>query len=108
MKHVCCLVLLALASGFISPAYACSLPPAPSKIPNGAEASKEELIVAMQTLKRYNTDVHNYTKCIEFEANQNRLTREEQARRHNEAVDRLGEVAEKFNEQLRVFKGRTG
>ena len=47
------------------------------------------MVAAMQTLKRYNTDVNNYVKCLEFEAKQNRLSRDEQARQHNAAIDGL-------------------
>jgi len=91
------------------PAWAgCSLPLAPSKVPDGTSASTEEMLAAMQTLKRYNNDVGNYIKCLEFEASQNRLSRDEQAREHNAAVDGLQTIAAKFNEQVRLFKSKSG
>jgi hypothetical protein len=62
------------------------------------------MIAAMQTLKRYDTDVQNFTKCLEFEASQNRLTRDMQNQQQNAAVDRLKRVAEAFNVQVKVFK----
>lgn len=86
----------------------CSLPSAPSKVPDGTSATEQEMVVAMQTLKRYNVDVNNYVKCLEFEANQNRLSRDEQARQHNAAIDGLQAIAAKFNEQVRLFKSRSG
>lgn len=86
----------------------CTLPPAPSKVPDGSTASEQDMVVAMQTLKRYNTDVNNYVKCLEFEANQNRMSRDEQARQHNAAIDGLQTVAAKFNEQVRIFKSKSG
>jgi hypothetical protein len=86
----------------------CTLPPAPSKVPDGNAASEQEMVAAMQTLKRYNTDVTNYVKCLEFEANQNRLSRDEQARQHNAAIDGLQAIAAKFNEQVRLFKAKSG
>ena len=61
---------------------------------------------AMQTLKRYDTDVNNYVKCLAFEAQQLRLTREEQARRHNVAIEALQSAADRFNAQMRVFMAR--
>lgn len=106
-----CKTLLALLAGsaFAVPAVSgCSLPPAPNKVPDGTSASEQEMVVAMQTLKRYNTDVNNYVKCLEFEATQNRLSRDEQARQHNSAIDGLQAVAAKFNEQVRLFKARSG
>jgi hypothetical protein len=91
------------------PAYGgCALPPAPSKVPDGSTASESEMVAAMQTLKRYNTDVNNYIKCLEFENRQNRLSSDEQGRLHNATIDSLKLIADKFNEQVRVFKGRGG
>jgi hypothetical protein len=86
----------------------CTLPPAPSKVPDGTTASEQEMIAAMQTLKQYNTDVTNYVKCLDFEANQNRLSHDEQARQHNDAIEGLQAIAAKFNEQVRVFKAKNG
>src|SRR5690349_1084944 len=88
-----------------APSWAgCVLPAAPSKIPSGNQATETEMMAALQTLKRYNVDVSNYLKCLEFEAQQNRLTRYDQAVRHNAAIDSLESIAGQFNEQLRVFK----
>jgi hypothetical protein len=104
-KHVCA----ALVAGMIThlPAYAdCVLPEAPSKIPDGTSASQPEMIAAMQTLKAYNGDVQVYLKCLEFETKQNRMSSDEQAKKHNAAVSQLEKVAAKFNEQVRVFKSK--
>jgi hypothetical protein len=86
----------------------CNLPPAPSKVPDGTSAAEAEMVAAMQTLKRYDSDVNTYLKCLEFEAKQNRITKDEQSRKHNSAVDMLQSVAAKFNEQVRVFKAKSG
>jgi hypothetical protein len=108
MRRTKSIVLLA-ALGLGQPAWgACTLPPPPSKVPDGNSATEPEMVAAMQTLKRYNTDVTNYVKCLEFEANQNRLSRDEQARQHNSAIDGLQAIAAKFNEQVRLFKSKKG
>jgi hypothetical protein len=86
----------------------CSLPPAPSKVPDGSTAAEAEMIAAMQTLKRYDADVTTYLKCLEFEARQNRVSKEEQSRKHNTALEQLQSIAAKFNEQVRVFKAKSG
>ena len=104
-------ILLALALAYAAslPAHAdCVLPPAPSKIPDGSTASQQEMVTAMQTLKEYNGDVETYTKCLEFEAKQNRLSHTDEERMHNSAVDTLQKVAAKFNEQVRTFKAKSG
>ena len=103
------LCLALMASAFTLPAFAdCALPTAPAKIPDGASAKEPEMVAAMQTLKQYDTDVNTYVKCLEFEAKQNRLSREEQARRHNQAMDSLTQTAAKFNEQVKLFKSKAG
>lgn len=103
------LVAVALAYAASLPAHAdCVLPPAPSKIPDGATASQQEMVTAMNTLKEYNGDVETYTKCLEFEAKQNHLTKADEERMHNTAVDTLQKVAAKFNEQVRTFKAKSG
>jgi hypothetical protein len=86
----------------------CVLPPAPSKIPDGNTASQQEMITAMNTLKEYNGDVDTYTKCLEFEAKQNRLSHVDEEKMHNAAVETLQKVAAKFNEQVRTFKAKSG
>jgi predicted transglutaminase-like cysteine proteinase len=104
-------ILLAVALAYAAslPAHAdCVLPPAPSKIPDAATASEQEMITAMQTLKEYNGDVDTYTKCLEFEAKQNRLSHTDVEKMHNNAVETLQKVAAKFNEQVRAFKAKSG
>ncbi|HEY8508364.1 MAG TPA: hypothetical protein VIL32_08410 [Steroidobacteraceae bacterium] len=100
------LALGCLAAG---PVFAeCVLPPAPTKIPDGNTATEAEMVAAMQTLKRYDGDVNTYLKCLEFEAKQNRITKDDQSRKHNQAVDLLQSIANKFNEQVRIFKAKNG
>jgi predicted transglutaminase-like cysteine proteinase len=104
-------ILLAVALAYAAslPAHAdCVLPPAPSKIPDGSTASQQEMLTAMQTLKEYNGDVETYTKCLDFEARQNRLSHTDEQKMHNSAVETLQKVAAKFNEQVRTFKSKSG
>jgi len=103
-----CLPILVMGLLALPAHGSCVLPLAPSKFPDGATATELELVTAMQTLKRYSMDVNNYLKCLEFEAGQQRLSRDDQAARHNAAVDGLQAITQKFNEQVRIFKARTG
>jgi hypothetical protein len=106
-KRILAAVALTLAASL--PAYAeCVLPPAPSKVPDGRTASEQEMLTAMQTLKEYNGDVDTYNKCLEFEAKQNRLSRADEEKMHNTAVETLQKIAAKFNEQVRSFKAKSG
>jgi hypothetical protein len=52
--------------------------------------------------------VDTYTKCLEFEAKQNRLSHIDEEKMHNSAVETLQKVAAKFNEQVRTFKSKSG
>lgn len=109
MKRVKNMCFALIAGCFALPAVAdCTAPVAPTKVPDGASAGEADMVSAMQTLKRFDSDVNTYIKCLEFEAKQNRLSREEQARRHNQAMDSLTQIAAKFNEQVRVFKAKSG
>jgi hypothetical protein len=107
MNRVRTLCFALIAGGFALPVMAeCTAPVAPSKVPDGSTAAEADMIAAMQTLKKFDTDVNTYVKCLEFEAKQNRLSRDEQTRRHNQAMDSLTQIAAKFNEQVRVFKAK--
>jgi hypothetical protein len=102
-------VLLLLAGLMSRSAQAdCMLPPPPSKIPDGANASQQEMLNAMMTLKQYDGDVSVYLKCLEFESRQNRIPPSLRDLKHDAAVAQLQEVADKFNQQVRVFKSKHG
>ena len=98
--------LVLLAAGLPLPVHACSPPRAPVKFPDGSTATQDEMVASMRTLRRYQVDVDSFVKCLEFEASQNRMPRESQAIQHNTIVETLRIVADKFNEQVRIFKER--
>ncbi len=88
-------------------AYAnCHLPPAPSRIPDGATASQQQMVTAMQTIQEYNHDVQTYLQCLKFEVRQNQLSSNAQVSLHNAAVDQLKQIASKFNSEVRIFKSK--
>jgi hypothetical protein len=90
-----------------APAWAsCRLPAAPSKIPDGARASAQQMLTAMQTIQEYNRDVHTYLKCLDFEARENRLSPSRQVTLHNAALRKLMQIATTFNHQVQIFKSR--
>lgn len=104
-KQLCAAVLAVAAF----PVFAdCHLPPAPSKVPDGASATKQQMVTAMQTLQHYNGDVNVYLKCLDFEARRNRLSAAQQESMHNSAVATLQRIAAQFNAQVRVFKAKSG
>jgi hypothetical protein len=84
----------------------CQLPAPPSHIPDGSSASQQEMVAAMQTLKQYNADVEDYTKCLEFEQRRNLITNDLQAMHRDSALTTLASVVNRFNEEVRRFKAR--
>jgi hypothetical protein len=84
----------------------CLLPAPPSHIPDGSSANEQEMLAAMRTLKQYNDDVNEYTRCLEFQQRQNQLSFEDRAKHSDAALNTLATVAARFNEQVRRFKAR--
>ena len=102
-------------------AYAdCSYPAAPSKLPDGASATLEEMVAGQKAVKEYDKAIKDYVDCIDKEVDQkiaqggDKLKPEQkadmqkvEAQKHNAAIDQLQSVADRFNEQVKVFKART-
>jgi hypothetical protein len=113
-------IVAALAAG---PVYAeCSYPPAPEKIPDGNTATREEMLAGQQAVKNYDKAINAYLACIKLERDDavskigDKPTPEQkkaiedmdrvEVQKHNAAVDQLQSVAERFNEQVRVYKAK--
>jgi hypothetical protein len=112
----------ALIAAFTAgPAYAdCSYPPAPAKLPDGASATLEEMVAGQKTVKDYDKAIKEYVDCIDKELEEKIAKAGDQlkpqqkadmqkveAQKHNAAIDQLQSVADRFNEQVKVFKTRT-
>ncbi len=87
----------------------CVRPPAPS-VPDGATASKEEMISANQAVKKFVAETEAYIECVNTEeaaVPEEEVTpemRESYVTRHNAAVDAMQGVAEQFNGAIRAYK----
>jgi hypothetical protein len=115
------LTALVLAGGFAAAQSnaACTYPAAPGKLPDGTVATKEEMLAAKKLVTQYNTDVDAYLGCLDSEyqaklASMPDATEEQKAEmlrvqneKHNAAVDKVKEVADQFNEQLRAWKAKS-
>ena len=84
----------------------CLLPAPPSHLPDGSSANEQEMLAAMRTLKQYNDDVNEYTRCLEFQQRQSRISFEDREKHSVDALNTLAIVAARFNEQVRRFKAR--
>ncbi|HEY7754349.1 MAG TPA: hypothetical protein VH856_11085 [Steroidobacteraceae bacterium] len=107
--------LALLAAG--SAQAACIYPRAPDRVPDGKTATYEEMLAAQKAVQQFNDDINSYNACLDMEMStyetsgqfdENRLAelRAMQAKKNNAAVDEVQSLADRFNEQLRIFKAR--
>ncbi len=97
--------------------FACDYPQRPF-IPDGAAASKEELLAAKDGVQTFLASVDEYLQCVELEeqaalASMDEPTPEEQTERDkslNRKFDAANEekamVGEQFNQQVRAYNGK--
>ena len=105
----------------LAPAFAdCPYPVAPTKIPDGATATLQEMLDGQKAIQAYDKAINEYVACIDKELNDNiakagtSLKPEQKAdmakveeQKHNAAIDQEQSVADRFNEQVKVFKARS-
>lgn len=99
-------------------AMACDYPQR-ADVPNGASATKEDMLAGQTAVKEYVAAMESYLACIEKEeteivASMPDLTEEERASReaaltkkYNAAVEEMELVAAQFNEEVRAYKARS-
>jgi hypothetical protein len=78
----------------------CPAPTAMTDVPNGATASRDQMLAALQAVKVYNAAVTAYAECMQKTGGD--------ATQRDSEVDRLHKIADKFNTELRTFKARSG
>jgi hypothetical protein len=114
------LLPLAAVALFALPVHAaCTYPTGPTTLPDGATATKEEMIAAQKLVKKFDEEINAYTACIKLEEDaalakggtkltpeQKNAIEQQQAQKNNAAVDDDQKLADRFNEQIRVFKAR--
>jgi hypothetical protein len=117
MKALFAISALAALAG---PVYAdCSYPPPPAKIPDGNTATMQEMLDGKNAVTQYNKDINAYVSCIKLEHETavttagDKLTPQQKAdmekievQKNNAAVDQLQSVADRFNEQIRIYKAK--
>jgi hypothetical protein len=113
MKTAISVAMLFFAQG----ALACDYPQRVD-LPNGASATKDEMIAGQKGVKKYMATMETYLACIEAEEAQavielgdmdeetSRQRAEMFNKKYNAAVEEMNLVAEKFNIQVRTYKAR--
>ncbi len=98
---------------------ACVYPQAPQKLPNGAQATKDEMLAAQADLKTYRSAVEEtYLPCLQKEqddaiaaldnmdpeyTNKKAAIEAMHAKKHNAALDELTATAARWSEELKAF-----
>lgn len=98
---------------------ACVYPQSPQNLPNGASATKEQMLAAQASIKEYSKSVQEvYLPCLEQEktaavatldqsdpefAKKKASLDEVQAKKHNAALDELTAVAARWSEEIKAY-----
>ena len=103
-----------------APAFAgCTAPSNEVKVPDGATASRDDMVAAQRAVKDYNAAVKDYIECITKEmdarvalggdkltdADRQKISADYTAMQ-NAAVERVQKVADNFNVELRAWKAK--
>jgi hypothetical protein len=88
-------VSVALACALVAtPVFACERPSAPTSIPDGASASKEEMLAAKKAVDAFKSGMEEYLTC------------EKSSAKKDGAAAELVKVADRFNAQVKAFKAK--
>jgi outer membrane protein assembly factor BamD (BamD/ComL family) len=98
----------------IAPVHAaCTAPDVAVQIPNGLTATLDEMKAAQAAVKAANAAVSDYTACLQQEQNDKiagggdkTKIQKAYAKLNDEEVDKLQQVVDKFNAELRAYNGR--
>jgi|SRR5450755_494053 hypothetical protein len=98
----------------------CTYPSAAAPAPDGATATKEQMVAAKNDTARYNTEMNVYLDCLKTAQDKltpsdaTKLTADQKKKndaevkaivaKNNSAVDELQGVVGRFNEQLKAYK----
>jgi len=101
----------------------CTYPRSPETPPDGATATKEQMIAAKHDFDRYNTEMNAYLDCLKGEMDAatpkdaSKLSPDEKKKadekqkmlvqKNNAAVDELQANVGRFNEQLKIYKAKS-
>ena len=92
MRFVSVAILCAMGS---TPVFACERPSAPSSIPDGATASKEDMLAAKKAVDAFKSGMEEYLACKKSGA------------KKDAAGAELVKVADRFNAQVKAFKSKS-
>ena len=92
LRFVSVAILCAMGS---TPILACERPSAPTSIPDGATASKEDMLAAKRAVDAFKTGMEEYLAC------------EKSGAKKDAGAAELIKVADRFNAQVKAFKAKS-
>jgi hypothetical protein len=116
-----CACLLALAAVTAAPSAfaACTHPKPPASLPDGATATKDEMVAANQLVKQYIAEMDTYLQCIDAESPKTpsgKMSDEEKAKllqaqkmvveKHNAAVAEEEAMRDDWHNRLQAYKDK--
>jgi hypothetical protein len=119
MKKALCVLILAAALP-VTAWSACNYPRAPGKAPDGTSASRDQMVAGKKLVDEYQKLMNEYLVCLKSEhqevmngpgkdsmmAEQRQEAETRYTSKNDAAVDEMQQVADRFNEQLRVYKAK--
>ena len=93
MKRLVSVVILCAMGS--TPVLACERPSAPSSIPDGATASKEDMLAAKKAVDAFKSGMEEYLAC------------EKSGAKKDAGAAELIKVADRFNAQVKAFKAKS-
>ncbi len=123
MRNLALLTAPFLLAASVAAHAACVYPQAPQNFPNGATATKEEMLTAQTAVKAYSTEVQDvYLGCLEKEQNdaiaaldssdaeayaaKKAAIEDIHAKKHNAAVDELSAIAARWSDEIKAFNAK--
>ena len=92
LRFVSVAILCAMGSTAV---LACERPSAPSSIPDGATASKEDMLAAKKAVDAFKSGMEEYLTC------------EKSGAKKDAGAAELIKVADRFNAQVKAFKAKS-
>ena len=123
MRNFALLTAPLLLAASVAAHAACVYPQAPQTFPNGASATKEEMLTAQTAVKTYSAEVQDvYLGCLEKEktdaiaaldpsdaeayAQKKAAIEDIHAKKHNAAVDELSAIAARWSDEIKAFNAK--
>lgn len=97
-------------------ALACDYPAPPKNLPDGASASKEEMLAGVKMIATYQETMSEYLTCIEadeilatqaLDEDGKKQLRTMSNKKYNAAIDEQTRTVERFNAEIRAYKARS-